>query len=270
MIYKFFNIFFRICLIFLICLVWFRYFVDNFWLSILYTSLTTIILEVGLHYFIVKKDEREFLKKEELLMAEKIAISFCFNSKKSVDYFFKLARQKHSAIKRSKYILIENKVDGDTNQVVLYPFYKMNKFMPQDLIDVLGSLKRVEFCKIVLCVNESSKEVLSLANQMSDKKIVILDKYETFHKLIKPYNFYPEELVELKKNKKHKFQELVAYSLNKKRSKGYFFASIILLFSSFIFRMNLYYVIMSSLLLLLSLISFILPKFNNIKPEEIL
>ena len=84
----------------------------------------------------------------------------------------------------------------------------------------------------------------------------------------KKYNFFPNQLVELNQSAKLKFKEFLTLAINKKRSKGYFFASIVLLLSSFLFRMNLYYIISSSVLLVLCLISFLIPQ--NIVCEDVL
>ena len=93
---------------------------------------------------------------------------------------------------------------------------------------------------------------------------------KTYFKLLKVYDFYPEKVIELKQSQKITINDLLAYSLNKKRTKGYFLASCIMLFSSFLVKYNLYYIIFSTLLLILSLISFINPKFNKKISENIL
>lgn len=273
--FKFFNILFRISLIFLICLVWFRYFVPNFTLSILYTVLATIIIEIGLHFLLKNRKEKEFMKAKDTTLAEKIAVSFAFNQEQALNFYHTLAKSKHKVTKRSKYLIVEHKQTDKTNtqqpsKTILFPAYSLSVFMPQDLVEILSKLKKIQFTKLVVCTKEVSRETITLANQIEGLTVLILDKFDSYNKLMKTYNIFPENLTELKTTTKMKIKEMVAFSLNKKRSKGYFFASIILLFSSFIFRMNLYYVIMSSILLLLSLISYLLPKYNIVLPEEIL
>lgn len=109
-----------------------------------------------------------------------------------------------------------------------------------------------------------------MANKIPDKKIVLLDSKATFIKLVKPYNFYPEDLKEIEFSTKPKFKEILKASISKKRAKGYLVASLILLFSSFIIRMNIYYVVFSSILLLLSLVSFFFPPKSLKYEDEVL
>ena len=271
MLFKFFNTFFRISLIFLICLVWFRYFVPNFWLSILYTVLATLVIEISLHYILRNRKEKEFMKAKDATLADKIATSFAFNPQDALNFYYDLAKSRHKVTKRSKYLIVEHKEKEEVNsKTILYPSYSLSTFMPQDLVEILSKLKKITFTKLVVCAKDVSREAITLANQIEGITILILDKKDAYNKLMKAYNIFPENLTELKATTKMKIKEMVAYSLNKKRSKGYFFASIILLLSSFIFRMNLYYVIMSSILLLLSLVSYILPKYNIALPDEIL
>ena len=275
MLFKAFNMIFRISLIFLICLIWFRYFIDNFWLSFVYTILTTIIIEIGLHFFLRGRKEKELMKAKDEARAEQIATTFAFNHEESLNFFYALAKSRHKSTKRSKYVLIEHaQTDENENKkifkTVLFPAFSLSNFMPQDLVEILSKLKKVEFSKLVICAKDVSREAITLSKQIENIDIIILDKKDCYNKLLKPYNMFPENLTTLKTSTKMKIKELVAFSLNKKRSRGYFFASIVLLISSFIFRMNLYYVIMSTILLLLSLISFILPKYNLITPDEIL
>lgn len=270
MIFKIFNMIFRLSLIFLICLIWFRYFVDNFWLSFVYTILTTIIIEIGLHYFLRGRKEREMMKAKDEALANQIATSFAFDQENCLNFLCSLAKSKHKATKRSKYILVEHNSGEKVSKTVLFPAFALSNFTPQDLVEIMSKLKRVEFSKLVVCAKEVDREAITLSKQIENVEILILDKKDFYNKLLKPYNMFPENLMTLKTTTKMKVKEMVAFSLNKKRSRGYFFASIILLLSSFIFRMNLYYLIMSTILLLLSLISFLLPKYNIVAPDEIL
>ena len=151
--------------------------------------------------------------------------------------------------------------------MLLYPYYKFEEFNTEDLILTYNSAKKLNANKLVICVNKINTNVLKIKDKL-DIKIIILDKYQTYEKLFKEYNYFPQEFII--KTPKNSFKSLVEYSLNKKRTKGYFIASIILLFSSFIVKYNIYYLIFSSILLILSLFSFINPKFNKKIEDNIL
>ena len=270
MVYKFFNMLFRLSLIFLICLIWFRYFVKDFSLSIIYTSLTTIVIEILIHAVYTKKLNKLDLKSKELALANQIGITFALDKQKAIEFLFSLAIKKHQCEKRKNYIIIKNKdINNKSLKNILYPYFKLDCFFKSDLINIFESLKNIKFNKLIIISNSFSKDVYPFVKSLN-KNIILLNNEEAYLKLYKNYNYFPNELIELKNDTKIKIKEILALSLNKKRSKGYFFASLILLISSFFFRMNLYYLICSSILLLLCLVSYFLPKYNIFIPEEIL
>lgn len=292
MVLKLTNITIRIFLIFLICLVWMRYFIDAIWLAVLYTALLTISVEFIIHFFLTKKKSKKSLKSEEEKLAEKISTTFVFSHSSALDYFYKLAKIKYSAKKLSKYIVITDKKDKGAkldlddkaesndnlieienkelkmeNKTILYPFYSYSSITPQNLVEILKSVERQKATKLIVCGYKIDSATYNLAQKIKETKIILLNSKDCYLKLIKHYNFYPANLKNLNLQDKVKFKDLLRASLSRKNSKGYFIASLILLFSSFIVRLNIYYVIMSSFLLLLALLSFFIPK-NQYKIEE--
>lgn len=277
MIFKLFNIFFRIFLIFLICFVWMRYFVRELWLSVLYTALLTISIELILHFLFMRKNQKNNLKTEEENLSEKISATFIFSPKSALNYFFNLCKINHSAKKMGKYIIISPRIaeNADTNSdlqenkniTILYPLYSYSPIVPQNLVDIIKQVEKNKPQKLIICGYKIDMATYKLASKIKEFKIILLNSNDCFIKLIKNYNYYPENLKELNLKEKLTFKDILRQSVSRKRSKGYFIASLFLLFSSFIVRLNIYYVIMSSLLLLLSLLSFFLPS-NRLKNEE--
>lgn len=268
MLFRFFNIVIRISIIFLICLIWTRYFIDEIWLSILYTALLTISIEFILHFILVKKNSKKKLKLEEEKLAEQISTTFIFSQKDSINYFYNLSKINYKSKKYSKYILITNK--NEESKTILFPIYSYSPILPQTIIDTLNKIKNQNAEKLIICGYKIDNSTYKFAQKIKEIKIILLDSKDCFLKLIKKYNYFPENLKELKLQEKLKFKEILRLSLSRKHAKGYFITSLILLFSSFIVRLNIYYVIMSSLLLLLALISFFLPQKNYKLEDNIL
>ncbi len=272
--FKFINITIRIFLIFLICLVWIRYFVDEIWLAILYTSLLTISIELMLHFLLNKKQAKKSLKNEETKLAEQISTTFIFSPKSALNYFYNLSKINYCAKKMSKYIIVtsnkqEENIDKnqETNKTILYPYYFYSQINPQNLVDILKNIEKQKATKLIVCGYKIDNSTYKLVQKIKDIKIILLNSNDCFLKLIKHYNFYPENLKDLTISEKLKFKDILKRSISRKNSKGFFIASLLLLFSSFVVRLNIYYVIMSSILLLLSLFSFFLPQ-NSQKLEE--
>ena len=262
-----FSMLFRISLIFLICFIWARYYIEKLYLAIIVSALATIMIDVFIKIVSTKHQTTLSIKKKELEKIEECKNSFLFGEEKqTLDFYYKLAKKKHEAVKKKEYVLVEN-VNGE--KIVLFPFYTYRKFTIDDLIVCINKIKNIGVTKLVICTNEYETAVSKFADKMS-LKILILNCEQTYFKLLKVYDFYPEKVIELKQSQKNTIKDLLAYSLNKKRTKGYFLASCIMLFSSFLVKYNLYYIIFSTLLLILSLISFINPKFNKKISENIL
>lgn len=283
MILKFLNMLFRIFLIFLICFVWMRYFIDELWQALLYTALLTISIEFILHFIFVKKNMKKSLKIKEQELAEKISITFVFSQPKAINYFYNLAKIHYDTKKTSKYITIlrknnDNKKDeqseileanNEFNKTILYPFYSYNAINPQNLVEILKEVDKIECNKLIVCGYKIDKDTYKLAQKISDKKIILLDSSDTYLKIIKQYNYFPEKLKDIKSIDKVSLKDILKSSLSRKNSKGFLISSLILLFSSFIVRLNIYYVIISSLLLLFALLSFFLPQKPKITDDSV-
>ncbi len=262
-----FSMLFRISLIFLISFIWARYYIDSLYLAIFVSALATIMIDIFIKLLSTKHQTSLSLKKKELEKIEDCRNSFLFGEEKqTLDFYYKLAKSKHEATKKKEYILIEH---DNGEKIVLFPFYTYRKFAIDDLIFCINKIKNIGCTKLVICTNEYDGTVNKFADKIS-LNILILNCEQTYLKLLKVYDFYPEKIIELKTSQKNSIKDLLAYSLNKKRTKGYFLASCIMLFSSFLVKYNIYYIIFSTLLLILSLISFINPKFNKKISENVL
>lgn len=261
------SIIFRITLIFLIVFIWARYYIDSLYIAIIVSCLGTIMIDLFIKLIRNKHDKTLSLKRAELEKIESINNTFLFGDEnETLMFFYNLALKKHNAIKKKDYILIEH---DNGEKIVLMPFYTYRKVNVDDLILCVNKIKKIGPTKLVLCVSSADSLIYKFVEKLS-LEIVILNKEETYLKLLSEYNFYPDNLINLKEVQKNNIKTLVSYSLNKSRTKGYFLASCIMLFSSFLVRYNIYYIIFSTFLLILSLISFINPRFNKKIPKKIL
>ena len=264
-IFKTFDTFFRILLEFLFAFVWCRYYISSLLSSILASIFVTVIFEVLYIVILNKKTKNKSIKQQELNDIQAYTNTFVYGEQtNTANFFLELAKTKHTATKKSNFIII----DHTTSKVILYPYFMYKDFTADDLIYVYNKTKSINASKIIICTNT----IESSTNKIIDKlptKIFVLDHQQTYIQLLKEYNFYPQK-THLNSTTKQSFKQLVSYALNKKRTKGYFFTSVLLLFYSFFVPYKLYYVIMSSILLLLSYFSFSNTKFNNNLPHNVL
>lgn len=266
---KFFNVLFRLFLIFLICFIWVRYFISNLGLCLAITAILTFSFEILIRFFLDRKLAKNKLKAEEEKLAEKISSNFIFNPKLAQSYFLKLAKINHQAKKVGSYIEVFNKDDAAA-KTVLYPCYSFSPISAQTVVEIIRKTEKSKPKKLVVCGYMISKEALDVAKKFPGLKIVLLGSKECFLKLIKPAGFYPENLKEVELSSKPKFKEVLKGAISKQRAKGYLLASLILLFSSFIVRMNIYYLVFSSILLILSFVCYFVPTRGQKLDDEIL
>ena len=263
--FKTFDAFFRILIIFLVCFVWCRYFIDNLWISLVVTIIFTLLIDIILNFFKNKKQKKKNIHQEEETKIQQYINTFIFSEDSfSVNFFYELAKIKHQAQKKNKYIEIIN----SNKKIILFPYFMYRDFNTDDLVLVYSKTKSETPTRLIICTNTVDNNAIKLAQKLP-LEIYILDASQVYEKLLKEYNHYPC-LTKLKSETKLGFKDLISYALNKKRTKGYFIASVILLLSSFFVPYKIYYIVMATLLLVLSLVSFSNPKYNKIENVELL
>lgn len=257
------NMLFRLTIIFLICLVWCRYFIKTLWISITVTCILTILIDFIFHFFNKRKHGKIQIKKEEQNLIEEYTNTFIFSTQQqNLQFFNELAATKHSSkIYGGKVIINHTNI-----KIALFTCFSFKDFTTDNLVEIYNKCKNVN--RIIVCTNTVEDKAYSLAKTLNIETI-ILDKESVYTKLLKQYNYFPHT-TSLKTAEKTKINDVLSYALNKNRTKGYFFSSIVLLFSSLIVPYKLYYVIFASLLLVLSFVSFVNPKFNKKQPTKIL
>ena len=215
--------------------------------------MTALLIEIVSSLVLKSRSLKNSLKTKEREDAENIFLSLVLN-KTPLTFFENLAKTKHKALKNSHYI----KILHEDYNVILFPILKLEKITSNDLIEILKRVEKEKLKKIVVVCYDYDSNILTLLKSLPCE-FVLLDKYEAYQKLYKYYNFYPEIQQKYNKNKKENFKELIRFSFQKNKTKNYLISSIVILFSSIFVRLNIYYCIVSSLLLIFAIISFFSP-----------
>lgn len=260
-----FQIIFKIILIFLITFIWVRYFVRSLLWSVVITSIITLAIDFITRIFSRKKQMASALKKTEREEAENCFLTLSMD-KNALDFFTTLAQKQHTAVKKKDYVLISHE-SGE--KVVLFPHLSFSPLSPDDVANIIAKTQSVKPAKIVITCASAQKESFSFAKNF-ECEVLILDQYETYQKLYKPYECKPEIKLKYKKEKGLAFKDLVAYSLNKSRAKGYFISALILIISTMFVRATIYYCVVASILIIFALISLYNPFARNAKSKSVL
>ncbi len=256
----------KFLLIFFAVFIWARYFIRQFWLSFVVALSLTFAIDFLTRFVGKKLNKRKELKVQEKEEAEDLFLSIA-TQEKSLDFYLKLAKSRYkNAKKKEGFVEIEH---GENDKVILYPFLSFVPLNSNDLAKIISCVQKENCQKLVVVCGEIEKSTFSFAKNF-EMKILLLDKFQTFISLYKEYDFYPEKTLVVKKDKKLAFKELVAFSFNRARAKGYIISALILFLSSLFIRPSVYYCIVASLLLVFALVSFVNPFYNVKVSNEVL
>ncbi|MBO5022101.1 MAG: hypothetical protein J6C53_01280 [Clostridia bacterium] len=261
-----FQFILKTSLIFAIAFIWLRFYLNSLWLAIGISVAITLVVLWILGAINKKRGVKANLKIKEKEEAENMFLSL-LTDESPLSFFLNLAKSRHKNSKMiDDMILIEEEENENT---ILVPFIRLSPLSPDDINQILKKCSSFSASKIVITCNEYDKVCNSFIKNFT-KDIVLIDKFETYALLYKEYDFYPEITQQYKKPKKLTFKDILASAFNRSKTKSYLFCAMVFLVSSLWIKMNVYYCIMSSLLLLFALISFINPKYNKKKERKIL
>ena len=260
------QIFIKCSLIFLIAFIWSRFIFKELWIAVVVSICLTLIIEFISIFISQKHGYKKHLKINEKELAENMFLSLSSDTN-SLDFFYNLANVRHkNLVKRKKYI----KIIHDQNlNVILYPLLKFQSIQIDDINDIIKECKKDKPNKLIIVCNDYDKICLTFTKNF-DFEIILLNKYESYTELYKEYEYFPKLTLTYKKEIKKTFKDLLAYSFNKSRTKGYIISAVVLFISSFFVKISLYYCIIASLLLLFALLSYTNPKYNKKLNTELL
>ena len=259
---RIFDYVFARVLAMLIIFIWMKYYIDDLTLSIIYTSVIMVCLIVIFDVVFAKKLKRTNSETDKN-RKEQIFNQLCLNSNSAnLDFFNKMLSTRH-AVRTEKTCLIIEK--GEEKLPVFFKFATI-KLAPNNIVDIIKDGKDFGAKKILVLCNGANTLAYSFAASIEGIEIIIYDDKKVYE-LMKKYDIYPEINIKIAKYaKKYKLKELAAIALSKKRVKGYFFSSLLLLFSSFFVAYALYYRIAATVLMLMALVA--LKEFDFIKEKE--
>ena len=257
---------FRVFLIFLLAFIWVRYYEKNLFLAVLYSSVICFVLCVLLQAISEKTEAKANLKSSELKKAENFAAQFVFGGKNAAILFFqKLFSKQFTVNKKPAFLWWE--VEGKVTAFV--PMFGCGKLKIRDIISAHNLVLTQKPEKIIVAAIGFERESLEFA-KTAPTKFVLLDQFDVYEKLMKPSGVFPQNHSEVVIKKQSAFQSILAYALNKKRAKAWAFSGLILIFSSLFVRVSIYYLIISSLMLILAILSYTNTKYNTNVTENIL
>lgn len=256
---------FKFALLFMINIIWCLYFIKDVIFSLCVSIITSIILIILFNLLDKKKNKRSEKKLVETQHIEDIKNTFIYMPQNEIiDFFYKLASQKHKAVKTKKYVEI---INGE--KIILMPHFKMDSLTCDKLIEIYNNINKSNVKKIIILCNKYNNDInLCLSNFLC--KTIILDNKQVYYELLKKYEFYPKVTIQNKPKVKNTFKQLLATMFNKKKTKNYLISAVFIIFASFFVLYKIYYLIIATILLIFCIVCQFEFKFKKQSPEEIL
>ena len=254
-----FQIFFKVLLIFLIVFVWMRYFVKSLVYATILSAILTCVIDFLTRTFGKMRQDKINLKKKEISDAENMFLSLSTKDN-TIPFFKSILSKKHQVLSKKKYLVYDD-------NVILFPLFSLSTITPDEIASVMKITKIEKAKKVIIVARDFSSECQKYL-KIYDKEILLLNQYETYQKIYKSYDIYPDVLPNIESTKKTTIKDLLAFSFNPARTKGYIFSALIIFVCSLFVRATLYYAIVTSILIMFAIISFANPFHIKKMPKE--
>ncbi len=251
---NFLDTIFKTSIIFLIAFAWCRFYVRDFWLSLLVSVVITLGINAVLSLLSNKKQKNRALDKEHISQVEQCAVAMqILPDKDRIKWLSQMVNSPQKAYTKR----IEYSKDGKS-KVLCYNFSK-ERINEYDLADQIGSYIG-KYDEILVLCHDYTDTAKKLASSIKICKIKLLNKYDAYENLYQPANVYPSTEIIKKDVSKLTFLDIMKLFLAKSNAKKYFLSGLFLIFASIVIPYSLYYVIFGSVLLSLSLVCVLLSK----------
>jgi len=242
------NTIFLISSIFMLCFFWCNFYLKNLthsiFSSLVITSCFCLIYFITRHHVNIKAKTKKTLRLNKEYFINQLTFGKANNIQNYIIKLYQITNYKII----SAYHIIENSQNIDI-------FINFNENINQE--------------KIIQLIQNSKNTIIDIYCSSHDKTIITPDLYQlnfyTVDDIFKKSQIenIPLDLsINIKKSNKLSLKTILCTVLSKSKSKNYFLLSLLLLFSSLFTPYNVYYIICSTILILLSIYSRFNKKFN--------
>ena len=241
--------------LFFVSFVWARYFFKNFWTAVLASIFITSFAMIVFRLINRKKLEKQKIELIKQKNASAISTDLLLKTKQEIlKIFFEKLSVKYDVKIKSDFLIV--------NSSVVRPIYVCKKITDKDIIESYKKARTVNAKKLIIVCKEADETATEIIKMINSFEIVLLTEIDAYKNIFEPLKFEIPKIEEVKKEQK-KFSEYLSFALNKSRTKNYVLVSIFMLFSSFVLRYNIYYLLFASVTAFLAIYSHFNTKFNK-------
>lgn len=228
-------------------------------LIFLYSSIITTVLVTISTIRTIRKYKKNNLTKLEFEKKENALYQLNFYSQLQILTFFSSLFKSNCEVHKKNDYLILIKENEKIGVFINFNFNITDAFYIKRIINKINLNK---FEKVFIYSNDFTQECKELCSSINNINISCKNEDETF-KIMKEKNIFPKDKVQKQKPKKKNFNNFCSVLFNKSKTKTYFFTGLIFLISSIFMRYNIYYLIFTTLMFLLSMYSYFNKRFNK-------
>ncbi len=249
------NEVFKYVVLFLLFFVWVNFYYPNFLASVA----IAILLAAASSYllttlFYKKKNKTEATNQDKKNCKNASTQLVFYDLNETISFFSSVFTAKNISHKTTNFGII---LYPSTPECALFlPVYSSEEITESIVINAYKQTTLLNAKRCLLCGVKFSTNAQNLAKNIQTVSMVLYGEQETYFNLLKPTNCFPQTKITFKHSGKVTPVIFLQLLINKQNTKHYFYGSLFMLFASMFLPMTTYYVIFSSILLLLSLASF--------------
>jgi len=249
------NLLARSFLVFIIAWLWTSFYVRGFFLILLISVTITLVFNYVISLIYRKRGRAKFATKQTQEHLHLVTLQLKFMTKTQVQALFK------KAVPSAK---IHSLFHTTPTEQDIIKCIKSSKSLRGAAGDEAKRHRRQDtqwlIQKIILAAESFSPQVSAFARSL-ETNIIILDAEAVYTQVLAPTKAFPEITVQPKKKTPRKtIAEIKSMVLGRHRTKSYVITGIIILFSSLIVRLHIYYIIIATIVFALALSSYFAPK----------
>lgn len=242
------NVIFFVSAVYFLNFLWLEYYLHSikkaFWLSFLTTAIASTIVYFIKKYFGSKKKSQTLVAKEKEILKTQLIWG---NEDEISKYLMELFELKPTKIANSNHYVLSDKSEV---------FFNFNP----------SGLDIENLSKIIRCSHSSKVTIFCVSHipfcKISNKEITLITLEEIYSRQKKLSSQIVTNIT-IENKAKYSLKTILCIALNKNRTKNYFWSSILLIFMSLFTPYNVYYLIVSTALMLLSIYSRFNTRFNS-------
>lgn len=238
--------------LFILIFTWVRFVTRSLFFS-LFTSLVFLLAFNIVKIFIMRKNiaNRQSSKEIKDEMDRKV-YSLIYLPKNELDDLFSKI---YLATNNSKNDIYNVFIKNNDEKIGISYYFEKEVLDKEFCLKLIYKAIKLNLKVIIICCYSCNEKDYHLFKNIQNIKVKIYQKEDTYKELFESKNIDLGKEIIFSTSKKKQLKEYLKSAINREKSKKYFFSGLLIFFASLFVRYNFYYIIMSSLLFLLAILS---------------